>query len=479
MKKILYLFAVLVAGAAFCSCDDTTTAAGESLVTGQTQIVRDSVFTITGMPHSSGAVRSRTTLQLLGKYSAKGFGQFESDIVCQYMPTASIDTLAVTANDIDSVKLCLSVYRGGFAGDSVAPMGLSVHRLVKQLPSPIYSDFDPAGYYDPVSIGSTSYSGLIQGYPFLATDSEGALYKDINVNLPVEIGRELFNQYINHPETFNSPQSFAKWFPGLYITNSFGSGRVTRISNNVIDVYYHAKETLDKGTEQERDTILSLTATYMGVTPEVITNNNIKFEISPELKQRADTGATILVGPVGYDVEFTFPARQILEKYQQQSGPLAVVNYLNFAIPADNISNDYGLTPPPYVLLVKKSKKEEFFSKTQINDNINSFYASYDSSNGLYVFSSMLDYINEIIAKGTVEPEDEEFVICPVQVSFFANNNNSNNNYYYMYYYGYSYSYNTTSTQVSSITPYVTEPVMTLLDFNKARVEFSFSKQTL
>ena len=457
------------------SCDDTTTAAGESLVSGQTQIVRDSLFTITGVPEASGAVRSRTTLQLLGRYSAQGYGQFESDIVCQYMPSASMDTLDVTANEIDSVKLCLSMYRNGFAGDSVAPMGLSVHRLTKQLPTPIYSDFDPSGYYDPTPIGSTSYSALINGYPYLATDTEGALYKDVNVDLPVEFGRELFNQYINSPETFSTPQKFAQWFPGLYITNTFGSGRVTRFSKNVIDVYYHATVKLDENTEQERDTVINLTATYLGVTPEVITNNNITFKMAPQLAERADTGATILVGPVGYDVEFKFPAREILQRYQQESGPLAVVNYLTFAIPADDISNDYGLTPPPYVLMVKKSKKDEFFSKSQINDNLNSFYASYDSSTGLYVFSSMLNYINDIIKKGTVEPEDEEFVICPVQVSFFASNTSSSS--YYQYYYG--YSYNTTSTQVSSITPYVTEPVMTLLDFKKARVEFSFSKQTL
>ena len=151
------------------------------------------------------------------------------------------------------------------------------------------------------------------------------------------------------------------------------------------------------------------------------------------------------------------------------------MNSLTFSIPAEDISNDYGLTPPPYVLMVKKSKREEFFAKNSINDNINSFYATYNSTTGKYTFSSMLDYINGIIKKGTVEPEDEEFVICPVLVSFYTSSSSSNS--YYGYYYGYSSA--STSTSVSGITPYVTEPVMTLLDFDKAKVQFTFSKQTL
>lgn len=71
-----------------------------------------------------------------------------------------------------------------------------------------------------------------------------------------------------------------------------------------------------------------------------------------------------------------------------------------------------------------------------------------------------------------MEAEDEEFVICPVLVSYFPANSSSS---YYSYYYG----YNTTSQTVSSITPYVTEPVMGKLDFDNAKIKFSFSKQTL
>ncbi|MDE5989439.1 MAG: hypothetical protein K2H17_08575, partial [Duncaniella sp.] len=88
-----------------------------------------------------------------------------------------------------------------------------------------------------------------------------------------------------------------------------------------------------------------------------------------------------------------------------------------------------------------------------------------------YTFSSMRNYILDIIKKGEATEEDEEFVICPALVSFYVNSSSD----YYYYYYGYG----TSSTQVSSITPYVTEPVMASLDFSKAKIVFTYSKQTL
>lgn len=467
-----------VMGMAFTACDETSPATGGSLVTGEVEIVRDSTFTITGLPEATGAVRSSTILQLLGRYSAEGYGQFESDIVCQYMPAASLDTTGVTAERIDSVKLSLAMYRDGFAGDSVAPMGLAVYPLTKQLPSVMYSDFDPKGYYSETPIGQTSYSALIHQQPNVGADAEGAIYKNIEVKLPVEIGRSLFEKYLEDPKVFNNPSAFAQWFPGLYITNTFGSGRVTRISYNTINVYYHAVYQYTDTLDQLRDTVIPAVASYMGVTPEVMTNNNIRYTMAPSLRERAEKGEPLLVGPLGYDVEFKFPAADILSRYNASCGPLAVVNSLSLKIPATDISNDYGLTPPPYVLLIKKSQKEEFFAKGKINDNLSSFYAAYDAINGCYTFSSMVDYINEIIKKGSVDADDEEFVICPVQVSFFSNAS-STNDYYYSYYYGYSYGSSSSSATVSSITPYVTEPVMTLLQLDKAEVVFSYTKQTL
>lgn len=473
MKRISKLLPIIFpAMIVLAACDESVSQTGSSLVEGETQIIDQEDFTVTGVSTPNNSVRSRTVLQLLGRLSAEGYGDFSSDIVCQYMPAANIDTFDVSRSDIDSVKLVLTMYKGGFAGDSVVPMGLSVHRLTRQLQSPIYSNFDPTGYYDPTPIGSTVYSALLSDSPDTGIDSEGSIYKDIFVDLPLSIGQDLYDLYVNSPSTLATPQSFAQWFPGLYITTTFGSGRVTRISNNAINVYYHVTSHIDDETNP-RDTILNYVGSYMGVTPEVLTNNNISYEISPTLSAQANSGESILVGPLGYDVEFTFPAREILSRYQQQAGELAIVNSLTFSLPATAISNDYDIAPPPYVLMVKKSEKEKFFSRASVNDNMSSFYAAYDSTNKCYNFSSMLAYINDIIKKGEVTSEDEEFIICPVNISYYSSASSSS---YYSYYY---YGYSSATQQISAITPYVTEPVMVKLDFPNAEIKFSFTRQTL
>ncbi|MBD5334498.1 MAG: DUF4270 domain-containing protein [Duncaniella sp.] len=470
MKNLFLLSAGLVAAMAVASCDEVTSTAGSSLVQDQVEIIIDSTFTVSGKAVINDLVQSRTVLQLLGRIDAQGYGSLSSDIVCQYMPSNYVDTIGVKPDYIDSVKLVLTMFKDGFAGDSVVPMGVSVYPLTRQLTSPIYSNFNPDGYYDASRLlGSTTYSGLIDGADGVAADNSGNIYKDIYVTLPREFGVALYNQFKTDENTFSTPQALAKWFPGLYIANSFGSGRVTRIVSNMINVYFRSVQPIPD-TDPQRDTVLYGTGTYLAVTPEIITNNNIAYKMSESLKQRASSGEALLVGPTGYDVEFTFPAREIISRYKAQSNDLSVINSLTLSIPVEEIENDYGLTPPPYVLLVKKKDKEKFFSGTQINDNISSFYASYNSTDKSYTFSAMRDYLMDVMSHDEVTAEDEEFVICPALVSFFVNSSNN----YYSYYYG-----TTTSTTVSSITPYVTEPVMGKLDFENAKINFTFTKQTI
>ena len=474
MKKLAYLLLTIIACGAFAACEESLEA-GSSLVDGQVEIVIDSTFVVSGRSVENNGLQSRTVLQLLGAFDAKGYGSFSSEVVCQYMPAATLDTTRVKPEYIDSVKLILSMTAGGFAGDSVMPLGLKVYPLTRQLETPIYSTFDPTGYYDPSNvIGETTYSALLDGST-ISVDANGYLVKDIEVKLPTEFGVKLYNEYLTNPQTFATPGAFAKFFPGLYIANSFGSGRVTRISSNVINVYYHSVHPI-ADTTNPRDTTVYHIGTYMGVTPEVITNNDITYKMAPELEARAAAGEPVLVGPIGYDVSFEFPAREIVRRYREQAGALAIVNSLSLEIPALDISNDYGLTPPPYVLLVKKSEKDAYFNSMKLPDNKTSFYAAYDTSKQSYTFSSMREYIVDMLSKDEITAEDVEFVICPVLASFYQSSTSSSS--YYMYYY---YGYNTASSSqtLASIAPYVTEPVMTILDLDNARIDFSFSKQTL
>ncbi|MDE6488460.1 MAG: DUF4270 domain-containing protein, partial [Paramuribaculum sp.] len=252
------------------SCDDSSTL-GNSLVNDQTEVVIDSSFTVTGASYRDYSVMSRTTTQLLGKLNASEFGAISSDFVTQFMPADQFDTVGIAPADIDSVKLVMTYNPGGFTGDSLVPMGLKVYPLTKQLPSPIYSDFDPEGYYNESDCW-TPQPHIYSGYGLLYNSESLSYYHQISLDLPVEFGRNFYSEYLRNPSIFATPEQFAQFFPGIMVRSAFGQGRITNITDTRILLHYskHAKISDDKG---ERDTIYHISSSLMGVTPEIITNN--------------------------------------------------------------------------------------------------------------------------------------------------------------------------------------------------------------
>ena len=171
-------------------------------------------------------------------------------------------------------------------------------------------------------------------------------------------------------------------------------------------------------------------------------------------------GDNILVAPTGTNVEISFPTQDIIEKYVKNKGSLSVINSLTFEIPVAKIPNKYNITPPPYVLLIKKSDVDSFFANSQVTDNESSFYAAYNKEKNSYQFSDMRSYIVNMISKGDIEPEDFEFVIIPVSVN----------------------TENTTSTSaiyLKDIVPYIETPAMAKLLLDKAKIKFTYSTQTI
>lgn len=156
--------------------------------------------------------------------------------------------------------------------------------------------------------------------------------------------------------------------------------------------------------------------------------------------------------------------REIVEKYRNTAGDIAMLNALNFEIPVEEIANDYGITPPPYLLFVKTSQKEKFFADNKIDDGVNSFYASYNSSTRKYVFSGMRTYIEDLLKKSEIADEDVDFTITPVNLITETTQG--------------SYA-GAATTVVTGIVPYITNPVMARLLLDQAKIKLTFSKQVV
>lgn len=442
----------------FTSCDDDDSNIGSSIVEDQISITVDSLYTVEGKSIANTALQSRTLLQLLGRIDAEGYGSLSSEVVTQFMPSVTLDTTGVNVNTIDSIKLMLGVYHGNFVGDSVAPMGIEVYRLKRNLPSPIYSNFDPTGYYDPADkLGSNVYNASTMG----ESDSlKNATYHTVSVKLPRSLAQELFTAYKTQPANFSTPSAFIdNVFKGVYIRNSYGSGRLTLVSNTLMRVYYHRIIKKDDGSDSTQFAM----ANYFAVTPEIVTNNNIGLSIAQDVKQKIADGENIAVSPAGYDVEFKFPIEDIIASYKEGKGSESIINTLTFTIPVDSVDNKFGFGPAPYMLMIPKNKKNEFFQNNSLPDNVTSFYAEYDETRHQYAFTGLRAYLMEMLKKENISGDDCTFVFTPVNV-----NTESSGNYYYG-----------TTTTVTSVTPYITKPTMTKMLFDKAKIRFTYSNQMI
>lgn len=460
MKKSFYvlLAAILLLGVYSCSDDNI----GSSIDDSTSSVIKDSAFTLTGSSVLNQHIQSRTITQLLGIINAKGYGKLTSDVVTQFMPTIQVDTTGTKVGWIDSCRIALRIPRGGFTGDSLVPMRLNIYRLKKQLPNPIYSDFSPSGYYSKGDLlGTASYSAnaLEKG------DTVNSYsYRTVYVKMPLSLATDMFNKFKEDPSVFNNPTAFANYFPGIYISNSYGSGRVMNFYDTELEVFYKKHVQLTDST----DTIYpAITQSYLAATAEIVTNNNINLEVDPSVKNLVANGNAVVMSPAGYDVKVKLPIQEIINHYKSNiKSDLSVVNSVEVQIPVDTIINQYDLQPPKYLLLIKTSKKDQFFAGDSLVNNKTSFYATYNTKKRVYLFSGLRAYMLDILNNhgGVATDDDTDFTIMPIDMSFYTST---------------ATYYTSSTTSVTKIAPAVSTPSLAILDLPKTKIMLTYSKQTV
>lgn len=457
IRTTLLLLVATIIGLNSCT-DDTI---GSSLTDTRNAIIEDSSFVLTGHSVENLRLQARTSTQLLGLFKCGGYGTLSSQVITQFMPSYSIDTMGVTESLIDSCRLVLRIASGGFTGDQYVPMRLSVYRLNKQLEGPLFSDMNPADYYDPTDLmGVAPYSPQSATTVYSSTQD----YLETYVPMDVEFARELFREFKSNPETFNTPANFREFFPGMFIANSFGSGRMMNFDYTELQVFYRKKLTTLAGNDSISDTNKR---TYMAATPEVLSNNILSLDVDQSIKDKVAAGEAIIMAPGGYEVSAHFPIQDIIDKFKSSTvNDLAAINKLSLTLPAEKVTTEYDIDPPQYLLMVKSSMKDQFIAGDSLTNNKDSFYATYDSANKCYNFNGLRDYILDIINNkgGMANAEDCEFVITPVDVTNYTTQS--------------SY-YTPSSTVVTKIAPQVSKPAITRLRLDKAKIKITYSKQSV
>ena len=486
------------------SCEDNTPTVGGALASGEVQIALDSLtwngteqtihrgdkkhtFTcpkISYRTYFDDAVDTRSTTNLVGRISVPEYGDLNCSFVSRLMCTKNLgipDSIIKKPEQIDSMKISLVVPRGALTGDSLAPQQLKVYRLTKSLPTDIDNRFDPTGYYDPSNpLGTSSYTLSALGMNDSVYINQP--YVVIQIPLPREMALETVKAYTDDKtkNIFAWPQTFEQYFHGIYVEPTFGRGCVANILETAFIIYYSYKTKTDKTGED--GTVTSTVTTNVRTTgvfassPIVLSSNNVVYHPSAYLKDLADNNEALLTTPGGYRINLRFPGRELVDIYQSSQSKMAVISDLKFSIPVEEIENDYDITPPPYLVMVKSSELEKFLESNSLPDNKVSFYGTYNATTKRYSFSSMRNYILDLIRNG-VKDEDLDFTIVPVNLEFESDDSSSSLNLWNPYY-GYPSS-SSTSSEPIKCTPYISRPSMCILKMDEARTVFTYSIQQM
>ncbi len=469
---------------AFCACEDKVSEIGGSLVSGEVLIVADTIETqLVAKASLITDLDTRSESKLLGRINIPEYGSLDCSFVSQLMSATKMNIPdSITANDVDSMRMILTVPRGSLTGDSLTPQQLTVYQLAKVLPTNINNSFDPLaeGYVDmnkKLGVKSYTLSSL--------SLSDSLFQLGGSIRIPIDLGRDMAVKYFNMyrdsvtAPIFQWPSTFAKEFPGVYVEQNFGNGCVGLINTLSIYTYWHRtdldykKKEKEEGKEDEKDefeyvpVIRRDSVCLFASQPEVVSSNLIKFEVADYLKDMVADGKSIITTPGGYTVDFKFPAMDIINRYNADLSRLSAVSSLSFEIPASTIENDYGLGVAPYLLMVRTDKKEEFFAKNQVPDGKTSFSSEYDSDAEAYKFTGLRQYILDLIEKyrngETIEDKEVEFSLVPVILDTESVSN----------YYG------SPTVYVTRCAPYIGRPTMTELNTDKAKIYFYFSRQEI
>lgn len=386
------------------SCEDDLTKVGTSIQDEDDKIsVKVDSFYIEASTVLMDAVYARSDTSLLGEFYDPLYGSLKSDYICQFYCPENYRFLHTPLDGkIDSVDF--RIYYHKWIGDSLAPMRAEIYPVDKPLDKNFYTNINPDEYVNMFnSYGSQTYTAYDRSVPDSIRYHQDGFYPMVLIRMPQSLGQSFYDETINNPATFNNQESFNEFFPGLYITNTFGAGNIIGVDVSYFTIYYRY---MGKGSAGQ-DSIMHSTETF-SVTKEVIQLNRFKNTDMGSLLEPSEE-YTYMKTPAGVGTKVVIPAKEI--------APLVEGRILNnlpltfYAMPQDEY--EYALQVPPYLLLLPADSVKSFFENNKVNDNVTSFLATYDSSKNYYKFGN----ISNVLKKHIENSSEENLVLMAFPVN--------------------------------------------------------------
>jgi len=216
-----------ILGIIFYSCDDTISRVGLGIQPDEDKIsVFDTTVLIGARTIEVDSVYAKTIYGMLGEIYDPSYGVIKSSYICQYYPSIGFVNIdEIIDGKIDSVRLIVSYVN--FYGDSLAPMEATIYPVNKALGDHYYTNADPKDFCDMDNpLAKYSYTARNLNVSEEILQQNGWLYF-LSIPLPDEIGQEYLEKVKKND--LPSLEDFLDFFPGTYITTTFGTGSMLPI----------------------------------------------------------------------------------------------------------------------------------------------------------------------------------------------------------------------------------------------------------
>lgn len=386
-------------------CNDDLGVVGPSIQPpGDRVNVANDTFKIQASTLLMDAVYAKTDTALLGEIYDPLYGNLKSDYLCQfYSPDDYRFANTPIDGKIDSMEFVI-LYENSI-GDTLVPMRAEIYQLTEPLKKDYYTNVNPEEFTNmKISLGAKTYTAYDQSLPDSVRDEQ--LMREVRIRMPKELGQKFYDETINNPETFDNQESFNRFFPGLYVTTTYGTGNVLNVKSSQMHIYYKCEGPTGKD---------SLVHETFKVTKEVIQLSRFKNTDMSQLLQPNDE-YTYIKSPAGVCTRIVFPMKEIISKVKDR-----YLNNFPFVLKAYPQENwKYAFQAAPNLLLIPEDSVKTFFENGQVNNNYSTFISNtYSNLTQQYAFGNLSKLIE--FQMETNPEEDLAVLIIPVKYRAVTN----------------------------------------------------------
>lgn len=393
----------------FSSCDDEVSSLGSNIRPDKDSIyINTDTVDITAKTISmNNRIYARTPNPVLGVYNDLIFGEVKSDYLTEFYCPKNI-SFDKRTQTIDSVFI--RVYYSNFTGDRAAITGISSYEVNQPLDGNYYTDLNPSTYCNlSKPLGQAFFN--IKDSP--TTDS----MRLVEMKLNNTVGNRFYTEWQNNPGTFENSTKLKAFFPGVYVTNTYGSGLVIEPKYTILDIHYSYKYA-------ETDSIASALFRLSSSPSEVIQMNHAKNDAAgiALLTSNSDPNKSYIKSPAGVYTELTIPLQDIRTKI----GAGRKLNAANFKLMGlTEEETDSKMKRPTNLLFVNKDSIANYFEGgkyPKATNDFSSILMQRNSGNNSYEFittygsvnSNLASLINHYIENTPSSKTKLEFLVIPV-----------------------------------------------------------------